>query len=121
MNQNARATYSANGPADNIFHNNSFSVTDAGQQIAVSSTNIQNSEATRFTVINRGTDPVRIGFDIDGSNITYADAPGNSWNLHLAPNGDSIDFDRYGGDKTFTKIAFRCNSGESTTVNIIIE
>jgi hypothetical protein len=116
---NAKPIFNANGPANKIYHNISFAVTDAGQQIAVSATNIQNSIATRFLVINNGANPVRIGFEIDGSDITYSDLPGNSWNIHLAANGN--DFDRYGNDKNFVKIAFRCDSGQSTTINIMIE
>lgn len=117
---NASPVFSANGPANKTYTNNSFSVTDAGQEINIATLNTQSkTKASRILIINLGANPVRIGFDIDASSLNYADSPGNSWNLHLNANGN--DGDRYGNDKSFTSIAFKTDTALPTNLYIIIE
>jgi hypothetical protein len=108
------------GAASGIRHNPSFSVTDAGETIDLSTLNLNNNakHSRHFIILNVGDNDVRVQFDVDGDSIVYADPAFTSWNLELKDKNTTPN--SFTADANATKIGFRCDTGLSTTINILI-
>lgn len=108
------------GNASGIFNNPSFAVTDAGQTLDISALTLNNSSSlTRhISLINIGPNPVKVAFGADGTAITFADLPGNSWNAELSDSSGL--FSQLTIDGNTDKIGFRCDAAQTTTVYILL-
>lgn len=108
------------GDASGIYNNPAFAVTAVGQTLDISTLTLNNSSplTRHISLINLGTDPVRVAFGSAGTAITYADAPGNSWNVELSASTGL--YSQLTIDGNTDTIGFRCDTAESTTVYILL-
>ncbi len=121
LSTNANNVEGTIGLASKIYNDPTFAVTEAGETLDIATLTLINSspQTKHISLINKGTEDVRIVFDDDGSNITFADLPGNSWNVHLEKNSEIPN--QLTIDANTTKIGFRCDSGLSTSIYILIQ
>jgi hypothetical protein len=108
------------GDLNGIYNDPSFSVTDAGETVDLSAINLNHSarNSSHLIIINLGTEDVRVSFGNDGTAITYSDLPGNSWNIQINKNSETPS--QVSLDGNIDKIGFRCDSGLSTTLYVVL-
>lgn len=118
--------------ANFIANTPSLPITDAGQTIDLSGLLESSSKSTRaINIINLGANPVRIGFNKNGSDITYdndpklgttengtANNPSSSWDYHLAPSGSPGD--SISAPLEAATIGLRAASGNPSTVMVTV-